>query len=81
MVQTAMADRTRSSSVVRPDRVTQAEPVEWVELSTVSESDRSTASHARVAEIRREIAAGTYLTTDKIDAVVGKLLDVLHAPH
>jgi hypothetical protein len=32
---------------------------------------------ARLAEVRRQIAAGTYLTDDKLDTAVNRLLDAL----
>lgn len=74
----AVLERTRSSAVVRDNQLTKIEPVEWVELTNVPSTDRSTANLARVEQIRREIAAGTYLTDHKLDVVVGKLIDILH---
>jgi hypothetical protein len=79
-VHTAVLDRLRSSSVVPADRVAGVEPVEWVELSNLGALDGEDADSARVATLRREIAAGTYITDHKLDIVVGKLIDILHAP-
>lgn len=77
---TALLDRARTSSIVRGDRLVGAEPVEWVELSDYAEVEGGGVTETRIAEVRREIAAGRYITDDKLDVVVGRLLDVLHTP-
>ncbi len=41
---------------------------------------RSGVATARIAEIRRQIADGTYLTEEKLDAAVERLCAALHEP-
>lgn len=77
---TMLFDRARTSAIVRGDRIAGVEPVEWVELSERTELGDDGASEARIAEVRREIAEGRYITDHKLDVVVGRLIDVLHTP-
>lgn len=63
---------------------TAAQPVDAVELGAAAERIVADAEQQRIAEVRAQIAAGTYLTDDKLDYVAGRLRDVLQqdtVPH
>ena len=55
-------------------------PADHVEFQTALPTDSAQADELRIAEIRRQIAAGTYLTEHKLNAVVDRLYEVLKAP-
>jgi hypothetical protein len=70
-----------SGSAERRDVVVSAgRPESLVEFDEAGAEARKASDAAReawIAEIRRQIAAGTYLTEDKIDVVVERLCELL----
>ena len=82
----------RTDRTQKPSEVSAARGVDKVELSGQTEAPDK-ASHVqrlremlsdvpdvraeRIAEIRKEIEAGSYLTDDKIDSAIDRLLDEL----
>jgi anti-sigma28 factor (negative regulator of flagellin synthesis) len=70
------------ASPSRPAPPPDAAPTDRVELSEAANryepvTEPTGASEERIREIRSEIATGRYITDDKIDVVVDRLLEVL----
>lgn len=76
----ATQDQARYTTLIPREIVGRVKPVDWTDLTTRVGTDGETADPDRLDSIRRQIAIGAYLTDQKLDQVVGSLLDVLHAP-
>ncbi len=60
-------------------RTRASQSIECGELACAAPEPRGV-SPTRIAAVRRQIAAGTYLTAEKLDAAIDKLFEELRAP-
>jgi len=61
-----------------PEQVTPADATDVFEITGMTVTDAlATLDNPRIAEIRRQIESGTYLTEDKLEVVYERLTDLL----
>lgn len=71
--------RLRESVLPAVDPAGEAWSADRVELTHVAFGSAEDDPNARILELRRQIAAGTYLTVDKLEATVSRLHRVLRS--
>jgi len=69
-------EESRTAEVTATASV-ESRPADTIELGTAARQAVATSEQERIVEIRAQIAAGTYLTEDKLDFVANRLQAVL----
>lgn len=70
-------DESKSQSDPQRSVNRAASPADEIELSSAAQSQADAPLDEHVARVRAEIQSGDYLTDDKIDVVVDRLMDEL----